>query len=43
MNYDSVVVDLWCSLSFKNELSKDELKLRNDCAKILLKIIGDLK
>ena len=37
---DDLVISLWCLLAFRSNLSQEELKLRERCAKRLLEIIG---
>lgn len=37
---DEVIITLWCQLAFRLNLSKDELELRDKCAKRILELIG---
>lgn len=39
MNDESIIF-LWCHLAFRTDLSKEELELREKCAKRLLELIG---
>lgn len=38
---DELVISLWCQLAFRPDLNKEELKLRDNCAKRILELIGN--
>lgn len=37
---DELIIFLWCQLAFRIDLNKEELKLRDNCAKHILDLIG---